>query len=211
MATLFGSGLTAATGVVTANTTPLPRESQGTTVWLGGIAAPLLAAANVNGQEQINIQVPFEHVFGYYGLTIRNQGRLGLVTSFSVWDWWPAVFTGADGQPAVLHADYTPVTVSKPAHAGEVVLIYCTGLGSTTPPVATGAAADTAVLQRTVETVTVTLGGANAPVQFAGLAPGYVGLYQVNAQIPAMAGGPQPLTITVRGLETSNPVTMAVQ
>ena len=67
-------------------------------------------------------------------------------------------------------------------------------------------------LSQTVNPVTVTIGGVNAAVQFAGLTPGYPDLYQVNAVVPAGAGpgGNVPVALTVAG-QTSPPVTMAVR
>jgi uncharacterized protein (TIGR03437 family) len=58
--------------------------------------------------------------------------------------------------------------------------------------------------QTTLATPTVSIGGANATVSFSGLAPGFVGLYQVNAVVPSgLAGGDQPVTIAI-GAATSN-------
>ena len=94
-----------------------------------------------------------------------------------------------------------------------VILIYCTGLGPVSNPPATGAAAPASgATSDTTNPVTVTIGGVTEPAQFAGLAPGYVGLYQVNAQVPAgVTSGPSVnVTITV-GSVTSNTVTIPVQ
>ena len=62
LATIFGRNLSSVTGVRAADTIPLPTELEGTSVRLSGIPAPILALVNVDGQEQINIQVPFEFV-----------------------------------------------------------------------------------------------------------------------------------------------------
>jgi uncharacterized protein (TIGR03437 family) len=63
-----------------------------------------------------------------------------------------------------------------------------------------------------VNAVTATIGGINAPVHFAGLAPGFVGLYQVNVQAPAgvTAGSAVPLVLTQAGV-SSNTVTLAIR
>jgi uncharacterized protein (TIGR03437 family) len=59
---------------------------------------------------------------------------------------------------------------------------------------------------------TVTIGGKNAKAQFSGMAPGFVGLWQINAEVPAdvTPGGAVPLVITAAGAQ-SNTVTIAVQ
>jgi uncharacterized protein (TIGR03437 family) len=85
-------------------------------------------------------------------------------------------------------------TAANPASVGDYLSIYCTGLGTVTPSIAAGAAASYPPLYYTDNTTTVTVGGLDAPVTFSGLAPGYVGLYQVNAQVPAgvLACAPRP-------------------
>ena len=75
-----------------------------------------------------------------------------------------------------------------------------------------GAAAPTSPLSTTVNPVSVTIGGMPAQVMFQGLAPGFAGLYQVNAVVPSgiPPASTVPVTLTVAG-QTSSPVTMAVQ
>lgn len=86
-----------------------------------------------------------------------------------------------------LHPGGTPAlnTASNPASAGDALEIYCTGLGPVSPSVIAGTPASSTTLSYTGNTVTATVGGKNAQVLFAGLAPGYVGLYQVNVTVPA--------------------------
>ena len=80
-------------------------------------------------------------------------------------------------------------TTSSPARAGDVLVIYCTGLGPVSPAVAAGTAAPALPLSGTVDTVMV--GGIAAQAPFAGLAPGFSGLYQVNGVAPSgVAPGP---------------------
>jgi uncharacterized protein (TIGR03437 family) len=86
---------------------------------------------------------------------------------------------------------------ARPAIPGEPVLIYCMGLGAVSSAPADGAAANG---QSTVVKAKVTMDGVNAAVTFSGLAPGFVGLYQVNAVVPAgLASGNRPVLITVGG------------
>ncbi len=100
---------------------------------------------------------------------------------------------------------------TNPATAGSFVLIYCTGLGAVNNQPPTGSLGLSDPLSWSA-IPTVTIGGVTANVQFSGLAPGFVGLYQVNAQVPAgSATGPAvPVVISVGGAE-SNTVTMPVQ
>jgi uncharacterized protein (TIGR03437 family) len=91
------------------------------------------------------------------------------------------------------------------------VEIFASGLGAVTNTPATGAVSSSSPLSMTIQP-SVTIGNADAMVSFSGLAPGFVGLYQVNVQVPAAApvGGAVPVVLTIGGVG-SNTVTMAVQ
>jgi uncharacterized protein (TIGR03437 family) len=106
------------------------------------------------------------------------------------------------------------IDASNPAIAGTTtILIYCTGLGpvSSNQP-ATGAPASLTNLANTTTPATVSIGGVALTSSFSGLAPGFVGLYQVNALVPAgtASGNSVPVTISIGG-QTSNTVTIVVQ
>ncbi|MGH8247053.1 MAG: SBBP repeat-containing protein, partial [Gammaproteobacteria bacterium] len=137
LATIFGRNLTNSPGVIVAGTTPLPTELDGISVKLDGVALPLLAVANVNGQEQINFQVPspIPFVSGGGVLTVNRRGTTSVAVPLAIGDRTtvayavPGIFT-VDGElGAVQHADYRPVGSSDPAAKGEVVIVYATGLG----------------------------------------------------------------------------------
>jgi uncharacterized protein (TIGR03437 family) len=100
---------------------------------------------------------------------------------------------------------------ATPLKSGESIVIYCTGLGAVNQTIAAGAAAPTTPVS-TVNTVTVSIGGQNVPVTFAGLVPGYPGMYQITGTVPANApsGTNIPITVSVAG-ETSAAVPVAVQ
>ena len=102
---------------------------------------------------------------------------------------------------------------AAPATAGDVVAVFATGLGATQPAVSTGVAAPGAEpLTRATTTATATVGGKPASVSFAGLAPGFVGLYQVNVQIPTgvSTGSAIPLILIQSGV-VSNTATLAIR
>ena len=98
------------------------------------------------------------------------------------------------------------------ARRGGYVSIFCTGLGAVTNQPGTGDAAPGAPYSLTRTTPTVKIGGVAAVLQYSGLAPGFVGLYQVNAQVPMSVspGNAVPVIISVEN-STSNTVTIAVQ
>ena len=93
------------------------------------------------------------------------------------------------------------------------MVIYCTGLGPVTNRPGTGAVSpDPPNLATSITTPIVTIGGIQANVVFAGLSPGFVGLYQVNVQVPpnAPVGNTVPVAMSVGGI-ASNTVQMAIQ
>lgn len=101
---------------------------------------------------------------------------------------------------------------SSPAKARDVIVLYCSGLGAVDPPIPAGTAAPSSPLSQTVNPVSLSIGGVEAEVSFAGPTPGFTGLYQVNAIVPegVLAGNEVPVVLTVAG-QASPRVTMAVQ
>ncbi len=214
MATLFGSKLTSSTGINLASALPLASQLLNSSVKINNtLSAPIFAVDNVNGQQQINFQVPWELAGQSTAvLQVVNDGALSPTVVVPVLNAQPAVFAyyvGANTFGVVLHADYQLADTAHPVTAGEVVLIYCTSLGAVSPTIKDGAAGTGKEL--TVAKPSVTLGGESAPVSFSGLAPGFAGLYQINVQIPAgLASGNQTLSIAISGA-SSKPVLLPVK
>jgi uncharacterized protein (TIGR03437 family) len=121
----------------------------------------------------------------------------------------PAIFQ--NGQQALItDALGNLIGPGNSAHAGDVIIIYCAGLGAVEPMVADGAVTPDAPLSRTVNPVTVTIGGRGAVVSFAGLTPRFAGLYQINATVPLGITTDAPTTITVGG-QSSTAVGLTVR
>jgi uncharacterized protein (TIGR03437 family) len=180
-----------------------------------GTLAPLFFVSG----GQVNLQVPWELAGqSTTTLTASLNGKNGDDQIVSLAPYAPAIFSmnsQGTGQGAILDAiSCALVDSTHPATAGGTYLsIYCTGLGAVTSQPATGAPASGNPLSWTKTVPTVTIGGVTATgVPFYGLAPGFVGLYQVNALVPAASakGTSVPVTISIGGA-TSNPVTIAVQ
>jgi uncharacterized protein (TIGR03437 family) len=168
---------------------------------------------------QVNLQVPWELAGqSMTTLTATLNGQAGAGQTVRLAPYAPAIFSmnsQGTGQGAILDAiSYALLHSAHPAAAGSTYLsIFCTGLGAVTSQPATGAPASGNPLSWTKTVPTVTIGGATATgVPFYGLAPGFVGLYQVNALVPAASakGTSVPVTISIGGA-TSNAVTIAVQ
>jgi uncharacterized protein (TIGR03437 family) len=104
-------------------------------------------------------------------------------------------------------------STSNPAPAGSVIQIFATGLGETNPPLPAGEAASIQPPYHVpVNPVTVWIDGQRADVQFSGVAPGFAGLFQINAIVPGsgLRGNSAPLQIQVNGKQ-SNTVTLATK
>ena len=158
------------------------------TVTVGGIPAPIIALANFDTYQQIDLQIPWNAQSGDIEL---SQGNVAAwLTQADSTTSAPGVFTvnGTDG--AIQHADYSLVSAANPAEPGEVVIVYATGLGPVATPIATDQLAPTLALD--------TVAGQSANVLFAGLAPGELGVYQLNIQLPQnLASGEQDLVVSL--------------
>ena len=202
IATTFGTSLTNGTGINLSSTLPLPGSLLGSSVLVNGCpATPLFAVDNVGGQQQINFQAPWE-IAGQQVVAVQVINNGGISPMVGV-----PVLAAQPGIIAILHADYTLATTASPATAGETVLIYGTGLGAVSTAQVDGTAANG---ESTVALPTVTVGGVPAMVAFSGLAPGFVGLNQVNIVIPSgLAGGNQAVIMSIGGV-ASNSVMLPV-
>ena len=201
---LFGIRLTSGvSGVVSAGAVPLPTEIRGTAVTFSGWAAAIVAVANLNGQEQINLQVPWEVAgLDHTTVIVRNNGLSSQGVQVGVLTAQPGIFAIADG------ATGERLGPDRPSSRSDVVVIYATGLGEVLPRPLSGAPAG---LSRTTGQVFVTVGGVNAPVRFSGLAPGFVGLYQVNAEIPiSVQTGGADVVVSING-HNSNSVRISIR
>ncbi len=216
---LFGSNL--ATGNNGNSGFPLPTTLGGIKVTMGGVDTPLFFAGN----GQVNAQVPTT-LTPNSQISVQARGFSGntemldsVPASLFVQATTPGIFlapeTNLPNQGAILNnPGLQVIDASHPATAGDVITIYCTGLGATNPSVPTGLAApSTQPLALVTSPVTVTFGTQTTPVipQFVGLTPGLVGLYQVNVAVPAGLQASNAVTVVLNqnGL-TSNAATIAV-
>jgi uncharacterized protein (TIGR03437 family) len=153
---------------------------------------------------QINVQVPWE----LEGLnSVKIKVSIGDISS-DVFDLplarsLPGVFQFPQnsGFAAALDEGFNVVTMANPVQRGRIVQLFVNGLGpvDNTPP--TGEITPVEPLARTLDMPTVTIGGRPAIVEFSGLAPLFVGLYQINVRVPNdVPPGNQPLIITVNGV-----------
>jgi uncharacterized protein (TIGR03437 family) len=190
---IFGTNLAAGDGRATA--TPLPASLNATSVSINGTLAPLLFVSAT----QINAQAPWATPLGTAALVVRNGVLQSAPAKVDVRAAAPGILTLSGGSHA-LAWNYPGGALNapgNPVHPGEYVVVYLTGQGLVDRAVADGAESPANPLSLPLATVRATLGGKPAEVAFAGLAPGFVGLLQVNLLIPGIAAGEQPLAVTV--------------
>ncbi len=198
---IFAGNLSGAT-TVSSGLGPWPASSNGISVKINGAAVPLALVSPT----QINAQVPYEIAPGTAALTIESNGAMAGPVNLTIQPASPGIFVDGVGRAAAVNQDGTLNQPGNPAPSGSILSVYLTGQGFVDPSVSTGAPAPSDVLRYTVAQTTATLGGVPATVTFSGLAPGFVGLCQVNLQVPAGLAGDQPLIVTIGGAASNTGV-----
>ncbi|HEV3197194.1 MAG TPA: PQQ-dependent sugar dehydrogenase [Bryobacteraceae bacterium] len=214
LATVFAAGVMDAPGVAQASQIPLATSLNGVSVMVNGTLAPIYALANANGLELVNFQVPFAAAGqATASVVVSRGGQSGAAVTVPVLDVQPAVYISDGTQAVVVHnADYTLVTAASPLAPGEFAFLYATGLGRVANPPSTGAAAPVMPpLSALIGPLTVALAGLVCEVQYAGLAPGLVGVYQVNFRVPANAPSGSGDLVVTAGAASSPTVKAPVQ
>jgi uncharacterized protein (TIGR03437 family) len=201
--TIFGSALAPQSS--TAAAMPLPLSLSDVSVTVNGTEAPLTFVS----PRQINAQMPASISTGPAAVVVRVSGAVSAAAAVTINAVAPGIFTGADGQAAALNADGSANAADNPAAVGSIVSVFFTGTGVVNGLPADGVAAPLALAPVT-SPVTATIGGMSAPIQYAGLAPGWVGLAQVNLQVPALESGTFATVITIAG-STSNSGNLSIQ
>ncbi len=207
---LFGSNMGPAAGVG-ASTVPLPTALANTQVTIGGFSAPLFYVS----ASQINCQVPWEvagqtsvQVVVQTGTAVSPPATLTIAAAS------PGIFTGViNGASvgAILNQDYSQNTPANPAHVGQVIQIFANGQGVVANQPGDGAAAPSGPLATTASNPAVLIGGQPAAVGFSGLSPGFVGLWQVNATIPATVTPGTAVSVQIIvGTAISNAATVSI-
>lgn len=190
---IFGTDLLNRDGLVRPTGDTLPTELAGASVLVDGIKIPLLfavrSAVGAGGIpfDQINAVVPYDLQAGRAHLvSVERAGmRSGSAEVHSVRS-RPAFFLTGGTYPFAIALDqeYALVNESNRATRGKYVQFYATGLGAVTSPPAAERPAGFEPLSRVAGPVRVWFGTVAAVPAFAGLAPGFSGLYQINVEVP---------------------------
>ena len=193
LATIYGEKLafsTAAFPLDGISEAPVPRKLAGVQVIVGGIVAPLLYVSPT----QINFLVPANLLPGPTSLIVERQGT-SAQTEITLRDVAPALYLVQGGKLAAEHADGKLITAERPAAPGEIIVIFGTGLGRTNPRQADGVIPHAAAPIILMDRLRVLLDGQPLParnIEYAGITPGYPGLYQINVRLPDVIGKMEP-------------------
>ena len=227
----FGTNLASKTLV--ASSTPLTMQLQNNadnvSVTINGKSAPMFYVAPA----QLSVQIPWAApTSGSVAIVVTRNGTQSAPVQIPMGAFSPGIFTvsnngqgmawainGVTGKVAQPAGSIAGVANVGPAAVGDHLFLYAVGLGPVNPPIADGHAPcplagcpANAVLSKTTNTPTVLVGGVQAKVEFSGLAPQFVGVYQVNFQVPAgvPTGNQVSLQVKIGGVN-SNTVTLAIQ
>jgi uncharacterized protein (TIGR03437 family) len=193
IATIYGMNLSWTTQTVTAadlNGGTLPTSLDGVSVFVQGLLSNLLYVS----PGQINFLIPYELTASTVHILVARQGIAGPF--------------GPDGQPSVTiqmaqtapgffqwngnfavaeHADGSLISVAAPAQAGEIVVLFAAGLGRTVPDSSSGTVPRSAATILYFPEMQILLNGNPQPttnIYYAGVTPGFAGLYQINLRLP---------------------------
>ncbi len=179
--TIYGNNL--APTLQVGSTNPLPQSLGEITVTIGNYLLPLLFVSPT----QINAQLPVELVDGNYNLLVHQTGMPDVSGTLTVSRDAPGMFTQSAPQnvPLVLalHQDGTLVTFDSPAIRGETISMYGTGFGPYVQTTIDGFFVPATPQNSVADPVTLTVGAVTKTPDFAGAAPGTVGLTLIQMKI----------------------------
>jgi uncharacterized protein (TIGR03437 family) len=202
----------------TAPALPLPSLLGGVCVTMNNQPVPMF----MTSAGQINAQIPPELAPGRYSVLVRSFDRkqASPVQQITVARYAPGVFADPDTkQPAIYHEDGRPVTRENPARRDERLMLFATGLGVTKGGRVTGGNAAPAEPMALTDPLEVFFGNTKVKesemvVEWSGLVPGLIGVYQANLYVPwyRITGDAVPVTLRIGGVDsqTSGPAVPAI-
>ena len=212
IATIYGTGLSFDTVPVTSSNIvhgAMPTTLDGVGVWVDSNPCGLFFVSPT----QINFLMPYLLGAGTHSIIVQRDGVAGPSVSIQVTTTSPGLFL-YNGAALAVHLDGSVISPSAPAAPGEIIVIYANGLGRTSPDTTSGQLANAAFSIYYASQLQVLLNGTPCPagsVLYAGLTPGFAGLYQINLTLPPDAP-PNPYIQVIIGPQASDPtVQIAVE
>ncbi len=203
IASIYGTNLAYGTKAITANdirggALPTVFPGTGARVVIGGLQASLYYVSPT----QINFLVPANFLPGIFNLNVVVDGLAGPAVAIQIAAASPALFQLDPANAVATRADASVITSDSPARPGDIVVLYATGLGQTTPPIESGKLPTQAALLARIDEFAVLLDGQPVDphsIEYAGIAPGFAGLYQINVTLPDSTAANPELRIALAG------------
>jgi uncharacterized protein (TIGR03437 family) len=211
LTTIFGTNLSyGVTGIAVTDQSPWPTSLRGTSVLVDGTPAPIYSVVKL-ATEQVSFQMPYETAGKRsVDIVVKTPAGSSATLTIGLLAVQPGVFnTYIDSTCACVHnADFTLVTQANPvdtnATTPDYIAMFLTGLGKVSNPPATGATAPASPLSWADVVPSVTVGGVHADSTFYGLAPYFIGLYQINFQVPfGLPSGLTNVIVTSNGVASN--------
>jgi uncharacterized protein (TIGR03437 family) len=200
---IFGSNL--ASNQAQAAAMPLPTTLVNTSVTVNGEPAPLFYVS----PDQINAQMPEDIQPGLATVIVKNGSAASNAVAVSIpATGTPGIVVYGDNRAVVVNQDGSVNSPSAPAKAGDTLVAYFTGGGpvNASGALVTGAGAPDG-LSGVSGPYSIHVGGINVPtINYVGLTPGSIGLYQANFVLPSIGSGDRELVITISGQNSNGPL-----
>lgn len=185
LASIYGSNLSYSIASVSLDQVgagKLPATLGGVSVTVAGVFAALLYVS----PSQVNFVIP-NLLSGEADVSLVREAVAGPKARINLIDAAPALFVIDSGRVAATHADGTVISPDAPARRGEIIVLYGTGMGVTNPRQVDGVIPRSAARIVLMDGLRVLLDGELQPIEsvtYAGITPGYPGLYQINLRVP---------------------------
>jgi len=213
IATLYGTNLAFSTHAVGAGDIVhgmMPTTLDGVGVWVNAIPCSLFLVSPT----QINFLVPYELTAGTVSVIVARDSQAGPSVSIQLNSTSPGLFIWDGNNAVAVHLNGQVISPTSPAVPGEIVVIYVGGLGRTAPDTTAGQLATAAFPIYYASQLQVLFDGVPSPpgsVLYAGLAPGFAGLYQINLVLPSTLGVNPQIQIAVGAQISPASIQLAVQ
>jgi uncharacterized protein (TIGR03437 family) len=213
IATLYGTNLAFDTRAVAATdivNRMMPTSLDGVAVWVNSIPCSLFFISPT----QINFLVPYQLTAGTVSLLVVRDSQAGPTVSLQLTNTSPGLFLWNGNNAVATHLNGEIISATSPAVPGEIIVIYAAGLGRTSPDTTSGQLASAAFPIFYASQLQVMLNGTACPpgnVLYAGLAPGFAGLYQINLQLPAGVTANPQIQVAIGAQISPSAILLAVQ
>jgi uncharacterized protein (TIGR03437 family) len=198
---IYGTNLAAAPATAPAGTS-FPTTLGGVQVFVNKVAVPLIYVSPL----QIIFQIPYEAAIGSDSVVVMSNNISSSAGSVTVQNAAPFILTYNGNRAIVQNQDSSVNASNNGAPPASYMTLWLIGSGPLDNPIPTGATAPVNPLSRETLPTTVTVGGQTVQPVFAGMAPYFAGLMQIDFQMPALTPGDYPMQVSIGGTVSNQPL-----